>query len=440
MHQVTMKVNESFWKDPEKEGAAIKVFRIDFGSGHKVLALPSRARALRGMQGLAIIDEAAFHDKLEELLKAAMALLMWGGKVLIISTHNGEQNAFNILVNDVRSGRKPYHLIRLTLDDALSEGLYRKICEQTGRKWSPEGEAEWRSELIAGYGPVADEELFCIPSSGTGSYLPLALIEARSDSDIAVIRWGCDEGFVLLSETVRTQEANDFIRTDLSALLAGLDRKTPHVFGVDFGRSGDLTVIWVMALSSNMVRQCAFIIELRNVPFEQQKQILHHTLDRLPRLRAGAMDGRGNGQYLAEVTMQKYGPLIQAVMLSESWYRQNMPALKASFEDGLITVPRDREIIDDLRALTLIRGVARIPEKRTAGATGKRHGDAAIALALAYAASRSETSEYAYEAVHLPWGKHAGNTMHHTTPHDEEENDWLGGPYGRSGLVGKVML
>lgn len=438
MQPAAARVHESFWNDPDKEEADIKVFRIDFGSGNKVLALPSRPRALRGMQGLVIIDEAAFHDNLDELLKAALALLMWGGKVLVISTHNGDTNPFNTLVTDARAGRKPYHVMRLTLDDALRDGLYRKICEQTGKVWSVEAERAWRDELFANYGDAAAEELECIPSAGTGAYLPLALIEARAETNIPVVRWGCNSGFVLLAERLRQAEADVFIHEQLAPLLAGLDGNTPHVFGVDFGRSGDLTVIWLLALGQKMERHTAFVVELRNVPFEQQRQILHHILDATPLLRAGALDGRGNGQYLAEVTVQRYGSRVEAVMLSESWYRENMPPLKASFEDGLITLPQDREIVDDLRALTLVRGVARVPEGRTTGSTGKRHGDAAVALALAYAASRATPLEYGYTPVPLPWTQGNGSGLHDTAQ-DEERRDRLGGA-NEFGTIGKVLF
>lgn len=431
-------VRESFWNDPDKVEKDVKIFRIDFQSGNKILALPSRPRSLRGLQGFVIIDEAAFHDDLDEMLKAAMAMLMWGGRVLIISTHNGEQNPFNALINDVRSGRRPYALLRITLDDALKDGLYRKICGQTKKVWSAEAEEKWRSDLIATYGDGADEELFCIPSAGTGAYLPLALIEARAETNIPVVRWGCDSGFVLLDERLRQAEAAAFIQEQLAPLLAGLDGNTPHVFGVDFGRSGDLTVIWLLALGQKMERRTQLVVELRNVPFEQQRQILHHILDATPLLRAGALDGRGNGQYLAEVTVQRYGSRIEAVMLSESWYRENMPPLKAAFEDGLITLPQDREIVDDLRALTLVRGVARVPAGRTTGSTGKRHGDAAVALALAYAASRATPLEYGYTPVPLPWTQGNGSGLHDTAQ-DEERRDRMGGA-NEFGTIGKVLF
>ena len=403
MQGVTGTVREDFFADPDRPEKDIKVFRIDFASGHKVLALPSMPRALRGMQGLVILDEAAFHDDLEDLLKAAMALLMWGGRVLIISTHNGDQNPFNGLVTDIRSGRSPYHLIRITLDDAISEGIYRKIAAAKGEDYSPQAERAWRDEIYAFYGDKADEELDCIPSPTSGAYLPLALIEARQSAESVVLRWACESAFALMPEGVRERECARWCEEVLKPHLDRLDPATPHVFGEDFGRIGDLTVIWVLALLRSLVRHTPFTVELRNVPFDQQRQILFFIIDHLPRFRAGKMDARGNGQYLAEVTVQRYGASIEAVMLSEPWYRENMPPLKAAFEDGAITVPADRDTQDDLRSLTIVRGVARVPESRAQDKTGKRHGDAAVAACLAIAASRAEPEAYEYRAAPSPF-------------------------------------
>ena len=120
----------------EDERAAILAYRIRFASGHKVVALSSRPSNLRGKDGCAVIDEAAFHEDLPGLLKAALAFTMWGGLVRIISTHNGADNAFNELISEIRAGRRPYSLHRTTLDDALADGLFQKICEQSGGDWN----------------------------------------------------------------------------------------------------------------------------------------------------------------------------------------------------------------------------------------------------------------------------------------------------------------
>jgi phage FluMu gp28-like protein len=161
--------------------------------------------------------------------------------------------------------------------------------------------------------------------------------------------------------------------------------------GEDFGRSGDLRVHIPLLQHQNLVRQVPFVVELRNVPFRQQEQIAFYLLDRLPRFMGGAFDARGNGQFLAEVAMQRYGASrIQQVMLTENWYREHMPPVKAALEDGTLNgLPKDADILADLRAVQVVRGVPRIPDTRSTGEDkGKRHGDAAVAVALAYFASR----------------------------------------------------
>ena len=125
----------------DDERRDLLAYRIRFSSGHKIVALSSRPSNLRGKQGRAVIDEAAFHDDLKGLLKAALAFTMWGGCVRVMSTHNGANSAFNELVNEIRAGRKPYSLHRMTFDDALADGLYHRICTKLGRKWSSAGES-----------------------------------------------------------------------------------------------------------------------------------------------------------------------------------------------------------------------------------------------------------------------------------------------------------
>jgi phage FluMu gp28-like protein len=88
-------VGETIYSDEDKD---IKAFRIDFASGKKILALSSRPRSIRGKQGRVTIDEAAFHDDLPGLMKGALAMLIWGGKVRLLSSHNGTNNPFNEIV------------------------------------------------------------------------------------------------------------------------------------------------------------------------------------------------------------------------------------------------------------------------------------------------------------------------------------------------------
>ncbi|KVG08350.1 terminase large subunit domain-containing protein [Burkholderia thailandensis] len=375
-------------KDGDK---SILAFVIRFASGFRVTALSSRPSNLRGKQGRVIIDEAAFHEQLGELLKAAMALLMWGGQVHVISRHDGVDNPFNELVTDVRSGKKPYSLHRITFEDAVRDGLYQRICLRKGEAWTDEGEAKWVKDIRASYGADAEEELDCVPKNSGGAWLSRALIESRMSADTPVLRWACKQGFEVLPDHIRAAECRDWLEATLGPLLTVLPADARSYNGEDFGRTGDLTVHVPLIEQQNLIRRVPFIVELRNVPFRQQEQIAFYLLDRLPRFTGGAFDARGNGQYLAEIAMQRYGASrIQQVMLSESWYREHMPPVKAAFEDGTIDgLPKDADVLADLRAVQVIKGVPRIPDVRTTGQDdGKRHGDAAVAVALAYYASR----------------------------------------------------
>jgi phage FluMu gp28-like protein len=382
----------------EDERAAILAYRIRFASGHKIVALSSRPSNLRGKDGCAVIDEAAFHDDLAGLLKAALAFTMWGGLVRIISTHNGATNPFNVLVSEIRSGRLPYSLHRTTFDEALADGLYKKICEHAETLWSEQKEREWRQQIVDYYGDNVGEELFCIPRASSGAYLNSILIEARMKAGIPILRWEQPAEFAGRAEALRHSETQAWCEDNLGPVLAALDPRLASFFGEDFGRSGDLTVIWPLQIASNLTRCTPFVVELRNIPFRNQEQVLFYIVDRLPRFTAGAMDARGNGQYLAETAAQRYGARIVQVMLSEGWYRENMPRYKAAFEDGTIEIPKDADVLSDHRAIVLEHGVAKVADRR-AGADGKgRHGDSAMAAALAFFASRTDAAKIAYTA------------------------------------------
>ena len=400
---VAGKVNEDIFRDGDER--EIKAFRIDFASGHKILALSNRPSNLRGKQGRVIIDEAAFVEDLPELLKAALALLMWGGQVIIISTHDGAENPFNELIQDVRAGNLPYSLHRITLDDALSAGLYRRICRVTKQDWTPEAEEAWRADLIKTYGDGADEELFCIPRQSSGAYLTTTMIEACMD-DMPVLTWTPPaDNFVDWPLPVAERYTRGWIAERVEPLLAGLPKDRAHFCGVDFGRSGDLSVFWPATEEKDLRLVPPFVLELRNCPHRTQQQILFAILDRLPRFSGVSLDARGNGSALAEAARQEYGPAqVREVMISEAWYRETMPILKAGIEDKTLILPKDAGILSDFRSLRVVKGVARVPEQRTKDKTGGRHGDSAVACAMMLDARKElgSAEPWEYVGIELP--------------------------------------
>ncbi|WP_374351688.1 terminase large subunit domain-containing protein, partial [Chitinimonas sp.] len=319
-NRAASEIEEGIWSG-EAEDKNIKTFTITFpDSGHRVVALSSRPSNLRGRQGIIVIDEAAFHEKLSELLKAAMAMLIWGGKVRVISTHDGTENPFNELVNEIRAGKRKGSVHRVTFKEAVGDGLYERVCLRLGVDWTRAGQDAWIKGVYDFYGSGADEELDCVPSNGGGKWLSLALVESRMSPDTPVRRLTCKPGFEVLPDHIREAEIRDWCETHLKPLLVALPTTLRSYLGEDFARSGDLTVLVPLQLHSGLVRKPPFLVELGNMPFKQQEQVLFYILDRLPRFTCAALDARGNGQYLAEVAMQRYGASrIHQVMLSETW-------------------------------------------------------------------------------------------------------------------------
>ena len=188
------------------------------------------------------------------------------------------------------------------------------------------------------------------------------------------------------------------------------------MFGEDFARKGDLSVFCPMAIRPDLTKRVPFVVELANATYDAQRTILFYILDRLPRFTGAAFDGTGNGGYLAEAARLKYGTeLIETVMLSLAWYREWMPKLKALFESGDIEIPRHEDIQSDMSKIQVKQGVPQIEKGSGKGSDGQqRHGDFAVALAMAERASWMEGGEIDFTA--LP-SKHADP--------DDDDDDYL---------------
>lgn len=418
-------VGEFLFDDSDADGErSIKAFRIQLASGFEILALSSAPRGLRGKQGVVIIDEAAFVDNLKELLKAALAFLMWGGQVIVCSTHNGAENEFNVQVQEILGGRSKYKHLRVDFDEALRQGLYQRICLVRGKEWSPEAEAEWRQEIIDFYGDGADEELFCIPSMGTGAWLTAPLIEARmslTEQEAPILLLDLPPDYLHRPELERRALLAPFM-ADLAAALAALDLELRYAFGFDFARVADLSVAELLAIETTLGRRSALTVEMRGVPGDEQKAIVRDILMAVrSRLVGAAFDATGMGWTVAEDMGRIFGlwhatdnpsGLIRAIKFTQDWYRVEMPPLKVAFEDAAILLAKFAEHLSDLRLVKVIRGIPMVPPTRVGETGKKRHGDFAIALALAWFASRLQWHEYDYKPAVLPpnrFDEHAGD-------------------------------
>lgn len=351
---------EIMLKDGDKD---IKAFRINFASGFEVMALSSAPRSIRGKQGLLIIDEAAFVDSLSELLKGAMAFVMWGGKVVAVSTHNGAGNPFNTFLEDIRSGQRNGETLRIDFKDALADGLYERICLVTKEKSSPSGKVAWEKKIRGFYGEDADEELDCKPRAGSGSWLDPADIFAATHPEAGEPRYY---------------------------------RGGPCYVGRDIARRNDLSVIWVFEEVAG-VMWLRERIEQRNCSFADQQTEFDRIM-RDYRVMRAALDQTGMGEVVVEQAQEKYGKsLVEGVIFTGPRRLDIATVLKQRFEAGLIRIPDDDKIKADLRSIKRKGGPTGAPRLVQDGSSDG-HGDRFWAAALALGAAGDRVVSFDHEA------------------------------------------
>ncbi|PIO98593.1 hypothetical protein [Pleomorphomonas carboxyditropha] len=387
-------IEEFLFEDQAEDGTTrqIAAYRVRFASGFRVEALSSRPENIRGLQGVVCIDEAAFHRDVRSVLDAVTALLIWGGKIRIISSHNGMLNPFNEMIREAESGKLPASVHTVTFHDAVVNGLFRRVYLMKSKTWSPEVDEQEETKIRAAYGArraAMRQELDAVPADAAGAALTRVQIEAAMEPS-TVIRLHFDDDFKHLPAEYRKAYVTGLFRREVEPALRLLKPGDRHVFGFDFARSGDASVNWIMAVEQTTTRRSPLVVELRNCPFDQQREMLFMMVPMLPRFSGGKLDATGNGAYLAEVTAQKFGAhLIEEIKLSEEWYRTHAPRYVDAVAERSCRLAQDEDIVQDHQGLQYVGRIIKIPDDhRTKGSDGlDRHGDAAIAGMIAYAAS-----------------------------------------------------
>ena len=368
-------VGETLLRDA---GRDIQVFRINFpgrgtSPGKKILAMTSSPRGFRGKGrpgDIAVVDEAAFVDDIDEVLKAALAFNHWGGRVRVISTHNGAGNAFNTHIRDIREGRQPGSIHRVTLRDALDQGLYGRIAAVTGQPDTPEAARAWEEAIRAQHGRHGAEDLDCIPAAGGGAWIPWKLIRDAEDS------------------------------------AAGSRKGSTHptFIGVDVARRRDLWVAAVLeqAPGALWLRE---LVALRDVPFSEQRAEVRRLAAAYRPLRI-LVDQTGMGEGLVEQLQEDHGSMTTEGVLMTSARRLDVAtALREAFEDRNIRIPPDEALRNDLHSIRAEPGATGALRLVAERARTDGHADRFWALALAAFGAASVSGEF---SARIGEGHYAG--------------------------------
>lgn len=391
-------IEEYLFEDQDAKGNTryINAYRIRFASGFQIVALSSRPENLRGLQGIVVIDEAAFHTDVNGVIEAAAALRIWNGRIIIISSHNGKNNAFNQLIKDIRAGEygDTAVVFTVTFDDAVEAGLYERVCLMSGKQPTLEGKEQWYTSIRKGYGSrkaAMRQELDVIPRDGATICLPPLWVENCMPDKRPVLRLSLGDDFKDLPEHERNAFAEQWIKEYLDPELAKLDKSRTHCAGQDYARHRDFSVIMPFALQQDLRRVVPFVVEMNNVPARIQEMILWHMIEGLPNFAGIAMDATGTGETLAEYTADKYGEsLVHQIKLNRNWYGFWTPLLVDAFGSNMIDLPADQDLKNDFSAIEDVDGIKMISKARRKDVKEPelyRHGDGACAALLAWYAS-----------------------------------------------------
>ena len=351
-----------------EDGKDVKTFSIRFASGKSITAMTSAPRQFRskGRPGdLGIIDEAAFVNDLDEVLKAAMAFLFWGGRIHVLSTHNGEANPFNQLCEDIRGGKQPGSLHKVTFGDAVEAGVAERSLEVQGREVTPEAVAEWIAGIRHTYRHNAAEELDCIPAAGSGTFLSWEAIRSCQHADA-----GNPELY---------QGGHCYLAIDVA-------RRRHLWVCTAFEEVGD--VLWA--------RKVAILQDKR---FSEQRQVVREMRRDYRAVRIG-VDQTGMGESFFEDLQDDHGQhMVEGILMTGSTRLAVATALLTRCEDRKIRYPDDEETTLDLRSVRREGGTTGAPRLVSDEKTTDGHADRFWSFAIGCYIAQRGPIEFGYTAA-----------------------------------------
>ncbi len=343
-------------------------FDLSFVNGRSIHSMSSNPDAQAGKRGGRVLDEFALHKDPRKLWAIAYPGITWGGSLEVFSTHRGSHNFFNQLIREVREGGNPkgISLHRVTLEDALNEGLLYKLQQKL-----PEDDERQAMDEAAYFDFVkagcVDEESFqqeymCVPADDDVAFLEYDLIAACEYEQL--VDWRQPEGRELY-------------------------------LGVDIGRKKDLTVLWVVERLGDVL-YTRHVECLANMPKPQQDAIIWPWI---ARCRRTCIDGTGLGIGWVDDARRRFGEYrVEGVTFTAKVKEELAYPLRGAMQDRKLRIPYDPTIRSDLRSVTK-QTTAAGNIRFTAERTPDGHADRFWALALAVHAAAAPAAPIEFQSA-----------------------------------------
>lgn len=302
----------------EKKDLTAEVLR--FNTGFCIYSLTSSPDAIASRTGHIKLDEFALHKDQRELFRVAKGCTLWGFQLSIISTHRGSGTVFNELLRSIKEQGNPmgFSPHRVTLQDAVNQGLAERINYYSGRK---ESRAQFLKRI---HDECLDEEQWqqeycCQPA----------------DENSAFITWDMITG----TEFPNCLKGWNYLENCGNPLYVGVDvARKQHLCVIDIGEKiGD--VIWDR-----------YRIELQDKTFSEIEHELHRILS-LPKVQRCCIDATGLGMQLAEQARQQFGWKVEPITFTAPVKEELAFHLRHCFEDRLLRIDPSPALRSDLRGI-----------------------------------------------------------------------------------------
>lgn len=379
----------------------------------RILILAASPRTARGFSGDLVLDEFAFHEHAERIWEAAEPTISSNPEfqVRIASTHNTPNCLFNRMIRD---GNYPVASITFSKAWRMGRGDIDEIqaFRERWMKIDPVNCERWWKQT--GGKPQPQDRRSCMSMKRMGPDGRGVEITPEEREAEAIDRLTYRKNYenepndgsnnpILSWDVIRRCATAPLFRVDAQGwsedTLERLSRMTCDLLiGKDFARVGDLSVDSVLAVGDRL-RHVARL-EMRDVSSPEQRRQMERLIKALAhRCKRVCIDMTGNGTGLAEELADRYGSLIlpvhfgRSVELDEALRldgdkRGTMPIpermaidLARAFDDGLIEIPDDALLLDDLRKPYRVQSGNRV--SIAAAKTAEGHADRFWSLALA---------------------------------------------------------
>lgn len=315
----------------------VKAFVVEYPNGARLVSLSSSPEAFAGKGGDIFLDEADLHEDSGKLIDMAQPCTMWGGQLEVVSAYrvNGTSTSpFALLVKSAKSEANPMgiRLHRVTLPDAVAQGLVEKINAATGK-------SQTREEFVAKIRAKCRTQ-----SAYNSQYLCIT-------DDAA--------GKLITIQSIVPCELEPFELADIIAK----NPKAPRFGGYDVARKLHASA-WHEYAQIGVSLYLARREIWRDTEFAVQEAWIRTRLTDAaqPRLSRMAIDATGLGMNMAENLTKAFPGRVDGVNLESGRRLELCVSLRDRFESHRIFIPADDQLRADING----------PEKQLAKNGGLR--------------------------------------------------------------------